>query len=81
MTDSTDKPFSINVVDGPIEHPINSLTVNFSDGTSKTIIVNDTFMVATAVYLANSEFSVDGSFPTRHTFVARWVEDRDDPIA
>lgn len=78
MTDSTGKMF---FVQGTAEnqHPVESLTITFSDGTVKTVNVVDTALIIAGGYTVNGQSSIDGSFPTTHTFAFSWVEDADPP--
>lgn len=78
MTDSTGKNFFVGGT-SENQHPVRSLTIAFSDGTEKTVKVIDTAIIINGGYTVNGQSSVDGSFPTTHTFAFQWIEDADPP--
>lgn len=78
VTDSTGKEFFV-IGNAENQHPVESFTVNFSDGTQKTVTVVDTALIIIGGYRVKGESSIDGSFPTKHTFAFHWIEDADEP--
>lgn len=78
VTDSTGKKFFVQGT-ADNQHPVESLTITFSDGTVKTVNVVDTALIIAGGYSVSSVGSPDGSYPTSHTFAFQWVEDADEP--
>lgn len=79
VTDSTRQKFFVTGT-ADNQHPVESLTVKFSDGTEKTVEVVDTAIIVNGGYAVSSVGSPDGSFPTTHTFAFHWIEDADEPV-
>lgn len=61
------------VFDG--ERPIASVTLNFRDGTSHVIEVNDTFVEAAGFYVSEAQGVPDGTTSVYHALGLIWTED------